>query len=386
MPRQFSQNLLLNEAKKRQRITAVLVVLIVAAVGTYILTSSHAATPFASSIAANGTTANGASKQTCSGAGSGNCVVFTGYGLPSSLIHSFGAYRIASAASADSAAQAGMTTTLIGSASAALSASFTKDHIKYIVGQPANLIVATYQADCGTTPNCVMTAAQNQALYTQLEQEIVATRSDPNVLGYYILDDSPGNIHDTLIGANAIIKQYGVSPSGTVLPSFCVFGANLDYKLATMQQQFTPNHGFFDTQISNYSPQACDNIMIYIYAAGPYPRVSVTESNYDWNMTNLLPYIYSQFQARGWNGDKSGLTAVPDAFSDGTEALFPTPTAHAITTQVSAFCNAGFGSIMAFLWDPLQFSGSQSLGNNPTLLTGLQAAHSTCNRDWGLGP
>jgi hypothetical protein len=62
--------------KRVQQISAVLVVVIIAAVGTYLLVGSHAATPYASINAVSGTLANGATKQTCSGAIGGNCVVF----------------------------------------------------------------------------------------------------------------------------------------------------------------------------------------------------------------------------------------------------------------------------------------------------------------------
>ena len=49
-----------------------------AAVGTYLLVGSHAATPYASITADKGTLAGGATKQTCSGSSDGNCVVFGG--------------------------------------------------------------------------------------------------------------------------------------------------------------------------------------------------------------------------------------------------------------------------------------------------------------------
>ncbi len=62
--------------KNTQRLLALLVVVIVAAIGTYLLIGSHAASPYASTTADNGTLANGAVKQTCSGASDGNCVSF----------------------------------------------------------------------------------------------------------------------------------------------------------------------------------------------------------------------------------------------------------------------------------------------------------------------
>lgn len=65
-----------SQTKRTKQITIVLVVLLVAGIGTYLLISSHAATPYASTTANNGTVTGTATKQSCSGASSGNCVVF----------------------------------------------------------------------------------------------------------------------------------------------------------------------------------------------------------------------------------------------------------------------------------------------------------------------
>jgi hypothetical protein len=59
----------------------VIVTLLVAATGTYLLTSSHAANPYAATTAYTGTLTGPATQQSCMGAtNSGNCVVFGGGG------------------------------------------------------------------------------------------------------------------------------------------------------------------------------------------------------------------------------------------------------------------------------------------------------------------
>ena len=65
-----------NRTKITKQASSVLVVLIVAGIGTYLLISSHAASPYASITADKGTLTNGAVSQSCTGAGDGNCVVF----------------------------------------------------------------------------------------------------------------------------------------------------------------------------------------------------------------------------------------------------------------------------------------------------------------------
>lgn len=62
-----------NRTKRFQQISALLVV---AAVGTYLLVGSHAATPYASIAADKGTLTGGATQQTCTGASDGSCVMF----------------------------------------------------------------------------------------------------------------------------------------------------------------------------------------------------------------------------------------------------------------------------------------------------------------------
>ena len=70
-----------DRTKRLQNVTAGLVILIVAAIGTYLLVGSHAATPFVSITVANSSLTGSAQQvQNCSGAISGNCVLFGGTG------------------------------------------------------------------------------------------------------------------------------------------------------------------------------------------------------------------------------------------------------------------------------------------------------------------
>jgi hypothetical protein len=66
-----------NKNKRLRQLTTVLVALAVAGVGTYLLVSSHAASPYVSITANTGIVSSPAAKQSCSGASNnGNCVVF----------------------------------------------------------------------------------------------------------------------------------------------------------------------------------------------------------------------------------------------------------------------------------------------------------------------
>lgn len=72
----MSKKHVFSNSKSLQQITALIVILIVASIGTYLLTNSHAATPYASVTADSGTVTGNATKQACSGATDGNCVAF----------------------------------------------------------------------------------------------------------------------------------------------------------------------------------------------------------------------------------------------------------------------------------------------------------------------
>lgn len=65
-----------NQIKSVKYIPTVLVVFAVAAIGTYLLTSSHAASPYVSTTANSGVVNGAADQQSCSGASDGSCVVF----------------------------------------------------------------------------------------------------------------------------------------------------------------------------------------------------------------------------------------------------------------------------------------------------------------------
>jgi hypothetical protein len=64
------------DVKTAHKLTTFFVVLFVAAAGTYLLVSGHAASPYISTTATIGTLTSGASQQTCAGAAIGSCVVF----------------------------------------------------------------------------------------------------------------------------------------------------------------------------------------------------------------------------------------------------------------------------------------------------------------------
>jgi hypothetical protein len=70
------KNLIKSSTSKQ--LTILLVVILVAVVGTYLLVGSHAASPYTSVTADSGALNSTATKQACSGSTDGNCVLFNG--------------------------------------------------------------------------------------------------------------------------------------------------------------------------------------------------------------------------------------------------------------------------------------------------------------------
>lgn len=64
------------QSGQTQKLTLAIVVIAIAALGTFLIIGSHAASPYISTTADSGTVANGATKKTCAGASDGNCVLF----------------------------------------------------------------------------------------------------------------------------------------------------------------------------------------------------------------------------------------------------------------------------------------------------------------------
>lgn len=92
-----------DKTKRTQQVTMLVVVLIVAGIGTYLLSSSHAASPYSLSSADSGALSGEASEQGCTASSDSNCVAF-------------GAATSASCTTTLNAPAAGSTTDVIGPA------------------------------------------------------------------------------------------------------------------------------------------------------------------------------------------------------------------------------------------------------------------------------
>ena len=178
----LKQYFISNQTKSFQRVSEVLVVLAIAFIGTLLLLSSRAATPYASTNADTGTLANGATKQTCSGASDGNCVVFGSgatYYVSTSGNDSNPGSQIAPWRSLSHAAS---TVTAPGSTVMLMAGTYTED-IKIIKGGVAGAPII-YESYPGQTATIVgrLWIAQGADYLTIQNLTLVGNPNNPNDL------------------------------------------------------------------------------------------------------------------------------------------------------------------------------------------------------------
>jgi hypothetical protein len=266
-------------------------------------------------------------------------------------------------------------------------------HMTYTNYTPWRYVYAAMQHSCpaispanfsNPANSCTMSSADQTALYSQIQAHLDTVKNDPDITGFWILDDWYGNllpelehIHTLVAAANA---KYGVKR-----PTVCGFSATLDFKDSPADPTFSHTaHAWFDRAITNYSPQACDILSPYAYAALPYPDTTGA----DWSMANLMPYMVSQFKARGWDPTNSYMVVIPQAYSDSANQAgwhIPLPTAAEVETQVAAACKGGAVGVMPFDWDYKQ-DGTLRLYNTPALQQGYAAGIRDCRAYWSSNP
>ncbi len=232
---------------------------------------------------------------------------------------------------------------------------------------------------CTTEPSSHLTseAAVLGAVRNYLQQ----VRNDPLIIGQWILDDWPewdyGSAKQLLIGIHQLVRQY--TPK---IPTICGLGAFFDVK---------GDVNWHDGIASNFSPQACDEVGLYIYAAAadntPNPPKS---DDYDWSMSKVLPQIASSLQTRGWDKNKTPWIGIGQAFggtrASNTKVINITPSAKNMTTQALSFCKAGAKDVLWYAYDQGTYyvpGTGQTPMNNLNIKQGIRSGIAACKAWWG---
>jgi type II secretory pathway pseudopilin PulG len=303
-----------------------------------------------------------------------------------------GAYEIKTADEAVALAQAKLSMVLIGSGASSpgpIRDAMVANHLAYIDLYPQYELY-TECPFSGPTKNGTCDPAAVQTALANIKAHLAATANDPNLIGYYVLDDYPGGdirpileqIHTLIAASNATsyIKR----------PAICGFGQLLDYKKSSTDTAFaTWNPGLFAQKAVNFDPKACDAVLLYNYGENK-TTVAADTTLIDWSMTNLLPTMENILVQHGWDQTKVPLIGQPDAFggpiaSSKNVYSYVIPTSANLSAQALAYCKAGAIAILANEWDARKDPSMDNLSmlyNTPSLVSGLEQGMQQCQTIW----
>jgi hypothetical protein len=227
-------------------------------------------------------------------------------------------------------------------------------------------------AACGPAleqQTCRLSPGQLDGIEQAVRHHLQITRQDDGVVGYWILDDYPGDVRPALELLHRLVMDENLLDREP-RPTICGFGGRLD---PDARQPLAASRAAFDTAIGNFSPTACDAVALYPYAGPRDP------SGTDWSMARLLPYMQARLREKGWDPARQPLVGIPEAFRAGASAA---PTATDLAVQTAAYCAAGASSIIFFAWDDSSPSAKWELVDTPDLRRGVADGLGRCRAVW----
>ena len=250
------------------------------------------------------------------------------------------------------------------------------DGVRYIDPNPmffvSDYVLAEYPSCISTTLPCPISTADRKYMLDEVRKLLDHDRDQSSVVGYYILDDYPGNIVGLLEQVHALIAASN-RDLPTARPTVCGFGATLDFRNGS-GGSYSPatfeRDKFENMELMNFSPKACD-----IVTLGVYTRPGKPDS--DFSMKSLMPVMLDALRRHGWNPARELLFGTPMTWGS-----IP-PSAIEVRTQTAAFCRAGAQSIIGFTWANFPPSGPvRELSNDADLRAGLVEGLNDCHSDW----
>lgn len=254
-----------------------------------------------------------------------------------------------------------------------------KAKAKYIDGVPWEYI----RRGCGF-PNkenrCLLSPEKSDALVTELRSYLSTAATNPNIVGYWILDDYPGaDIRELLQKVRTLVHDQN-RISHIARPTVCGFGGALDLKADSRPPDV--RYAITKKALINFSANACDAVALYPYAVGPR---STLPQDVDWQMSRLLPYAFHELRSRGWDPARQPLIGIPQAFYyDVTPKLtrpHVAPRPQDIAKQMAAFCEKGASSIIFYSWHDSHADWHEG-HNTPAIRSGLIEGLRACQELW----
>ena len=207
---------------------------------------------------------------------------------------------------------------------------------------------------------CQSGACDREKIMAEARADI-ASMTDPDMIGFYILDDPTFDGEAIAKDIHAVVAESNQT-SATKRPTICGIAGYLNWHGQSVAST-TEYRIVTDRAIRNFSPQGCDIVAPYAYAE-TYVHVS-DPSQVDWKMTSLLPYIKTGLAAKGWNINSIPMIGIPQAFYLTAPGVVR-PRPEDLTDQAEAYCKAGATALMPFTWD--YNGGILTTGQPPYLL------------------
>jgi hypothetical protein len=293
------------------------------------------------------------------------------------LAHQVGAFGVR-ARDASAAAHAGITAAITDypSSSTAGAVVLRNARVSVIDKTIESILYAHVPRSCATSvAPCPIAETEITATLDQVRAHLEKVGSDPSVMAFYVLDDYPGSINPLLARVHAVIAAAN-RKRRLGRPTVCGFSADLDF---TGGDTVVQPRDTMRRALANYSPAACDAVLMYSYAHSSGDQGSVDASAFDWTMARVLPDFLQELRGRGWT-PRSPLIGTPMAF-DSPSTGYSGPTSTQLATQVEAFCAAGVTAVIAFAWHVADRPAS-SLATDPQLRAGLRAGVPACQARW----
>ncbi|MBV9545387.1 MAG: hypothetical protein JOY61_13540 [Chloroflexi bacterium] len=298
-----------------------------------------------------------------------------------SLYHKAGAFDVGTAGhdvdalqlEVDQAAKLGFTLAIngyIGRDSEAVHSSVDRD-VSIIDTYPWGRI----EAACGASvqlKNCELGPDQLAAIAQDIQHHLRITREDDSVVGYWVLDDYPGQIRPAIELIHELVTQENLM-AREIRPTICGFGGDLDSSSASSDTRVA-----FDEAVANFTPTGCDAVALYPYARGGTGQTDTA----DWSMAALLPHMLAELQRAGWDPTNQPLIGIPQTFRFDDAAF---PTAADVAAQTSAYCAAGASSVVFYAFDDSHAPPKDELFDATDLQDGARQGLATCQSIWAAG-
>lgn len=230
----------------------------------------------------------------------------------------------------------------------------------------------------GTKRRCELSVDMQRSILLDARTRLDKVKTDPNVAGYWILDDYPwGDITATLVAVKRLVGQAN-KDTGKNKPTICGIGGSLDHR-TTSDTPIMPDRAYIELSLRNITPAACDVIAPYFYGAA-------TENEpawIDWSMRSLMPWFMQRLHDKGFT--RPFLLPVPQAFYRGKRGgttYFVQPRPEDIAAQARSYCSFGAIGLLYFTWKA--DDAERSYANDENIRDGVRRAISACRQE-GLG-